>query len=46
MKENTDIEQLIIEQNYQGVNIHLFNSLIDELQINESLDDLLNMFTK
>lgn len=46
IKEKTDIKQLMVEQNYKGINTARFNSIIDDLQVEESVDDLLNMLSK
>jgi hypothetical protein len=46
LKDKTDLKQLIVEQNYKGVSTTRFKSLIDELQVDESVEDLLNMLTK
>jgi hypothetical protein len=46
IKDKTDIKQLIVEQDYKGVNENRFDMVINELQIEESIDDLLNMLSK
>lgn len=45
IKEKTDIKQLISEQNYTGFDKNQFLQLADELQIDESVDDLIKMLT-
>lgn len=41
--DKTDLKQLIVDQSYKGANKTRLESLIDELHIEESSDDLLNM---
>ena len=41
MKKNITVEALIEEQNYQNIDRKKFNQLVEELNIEESLEDLL-----
>jgi len=43
MREKLDIEQLIKEQNYKHPSKKLLNEIIEEADIQESIDDLLEM---
>lgn len=43
MKDKLDIEGLIQEQNYKGVNKKVINNLIDDMAIEEPIEDLLKM---
>ena len=43
MREKTDIDILIKEQNYQGADKQFIDNLIDEMAIEEPLEELLSM---
>ena len=43
MREELDIEQLKLEQNYKGFNKEEVDQLIKEIDIQEPIEDLLRM---
>ena len=42
-RKKTDVDELVKEQNFQGVNKEKIDRLIDEMAIEESIEDLLEM---
>ncbi len=43
MKKTISVETLVSEQNYEGIDKDKFENLVDELDIKESIEDLLKM---
>ena len=43
MKQKLDVDQLVEEQNFQGVNTEKIEQLIKEINLEEPIEDLLEM---